>query len=196
MYRAVFSSMSARVRLLTAAVAAGVLLAAAPAANAACGGGSGSCSQVEVNTSIDNGVAFLDANQNSDGSWGTSDPGAETALALASYGVEDNGDFNGLSPARKTIVQNGLTFLLSTQNAAGAFALDGGGFYTTYDTGLALTALSLNTNAPQSAAIATAIANGRNFLVGQQQVPPQVPCQSTGPVNSGLGGQEFCGGWN
>jgi hypothetical protein len=189
-------SVRTRVRLLAGALAAGAMLAAAPAASAACGSGAGSCNQVDVNASIEQGITFLDANQNADGSWGTSDPGAETALALASYGVEDSGNFNSLSPARKTIVQNGLTFLLGTQNAQGAFAADAGGFFTTYDTGLALTALSLNTNAPQSAAIATAITNGRNFLIGQQQVPPQVSCQSTGPNGSGLGGQVFCGGWN
>jgi hypothetical protein len=196
MHRAVSLSIRTRLSLLAAAVAAGAMLAAAPAASAACGSGPGSCSQVEVNTSIENGVTFLDANQNADGSWGTQAPSAETALALASYGVEDSGNFNALSPARKTIVQNGLTFLLGTQNAGGAFAGDAGGFFTTYDTGLALTALSLNTNAPQSAAIATAITNARNFLIGQQQVPPQVSCQSTGANGSGLGGQSFCGGWN
>jgi hypothetical protein len=172
------------------------LVVAVPSASA--GTGPGTWSQVDINNAIANGISYFDANQNADGSWGTSYPGAETALALASYGVLDSNDFSTLSPAQQTRVQNGLAYLLGTQNSAGAFAADGGGFYTTYDTGLALVALSLSSNVPTTTpgAVATAITNARNFLISQQQAPPQESCQSTGTSGSGLGGQSFCGGWN
>ncbi len=202
MYRFVAWARRVRIHLLALAAATVWALAAlpVPASAATCGSGPGSCTQADVNAAIDKGVSFFDANQQANGSWnsGGGIPGAETSLALASYGVADRNDFNNLSPARKTIVQKGLSFLLSQQAADGSFPIDGGGFFTTYDTGLALTALSLMTNVPTTPAnaVATAIAKGRAFLIGQQQVPPQVSCQSTGMNGSGLGGQGFCGGWN
>jgi hypothetical protein len=198
MHRSVAPTGSTARRLLMASACLALMAAPTGASAATCGSGPGSCTQAQVNTAIDNGVSFLDGNQNSDGSWGTTDPGAESALALASYGVLDGGNFNALSAVRKTIVQNGIHYLLTTQGSDGGFQADGGGFYNTYDTGLALTALSLNTNVPTtpSNAIATAISKGRSYLIGQQEIPPQTSCQSTGTEGSGLGGQQWCGGWN
>jgi hypothetical protein len=197
MKRFVAMSIRARVCVLATLTVACLTAGAMPAtASAACGSGPGSCSQTDVNNAIEHGVSYLDANQNPTGSWGTTDPGAETALALASYGVLDGGNFNTLSAARKTIVEKGLTFLLGTQSTVnGSFAGDG---LQTYDTGIALIALSLSSNVPTTpaGAVAPAIANARAYLVGQQQVPPQISCQSTGASGSGLGGQNFCGGWN
>ena len=197
MRRFVAMSIRARVCVLVTLTVACLTAGAMPAtASAACGSGPGSCSQTDVNNAIDHGVSYLDANQNSSGSWGTTDPGAETALALASYGVLDGGDFNTLSAARKTIVEKGLNFLLGTQSSVnGSFAGDG---LQTYDTGIALIALSLSSNVPTTpaGAVASAIAKARTYLVGQQQVPPQISCQSTGASGTGLGGQNFCGGWN
>ncbi len=180
----------ARVRLITTAAFVCLALAAVPAAASA------AFTQADVNASIDKGATFLDANQNADGSFGTSFPDAETALALASYGVLDSGKFATLSPARQTRVQNGITFLLGTQQPDGSFAADG---FRTYDTGLALTALSLNQDVPTTPAnaIATAITNARSYLISHQNVPANgVSCQSTGADGTGLGGQRFCGGWD
>jgi squalene-hopene/tetraprenyl-beta-curcumene cyclase len=174
--------------ILVAAVACAALAALPAAASAA-------FTQNDINASIEKGVSFMDANQNPNGSFGTTFPDAETALALASYGVDDSGHFANLTPARQTIVKNGVAFLLSTQQPNGSFAADG---LATYDTGLALTALSLSQDVPTTpaGAVATAIANGRQYLINSQNVPPQISCQSTGANGTGLGGQSFCGGWD
>jgi hypothetical protein len=180
------STIRARIRLCTALAVASVALFALPAAASA-------FTQADVNAAIDKGLTFLDANQNSDGSWGTTDPGAETALVLASYGVKG---YANLSAAQQTRVQNGLTYLLGTQLPDGSFNADG---LKTYDTGTALIALSLLGDVPRSpaTAIATAVGGGRIFLINSQNVPANgISCQSTGTDGSGLGGQSFCGGWD
>jgi hypothetical protein len=169
------------------------LLALLPS-SASAGSGPGSWSQAQVNQAIANGVGYFDANQNSDGSWGSSYLGAETSLALASYGVLDSGKFANLSPAQQTRVTNGLKFLLGTQGASGSFDRDG---LQTYDTGLALVALSLNTDNPTyQTQIATAITNARNDLIGSQNVTGNggLNCTTAGPPAAT--GNDYCGGWD
>ena len=69
----------------------------------------------DVNNAVEKGVAYLDTQQNTDGSFGTDFKIAETALALISYGVLDRGDVNNLSTARQAIVKKAVTWLLATQ---------------------------------------------------------------------------------
>src|SRR5947209_11178692 len=136
-----FVALARRVRIHLLALAAVTVwaLAALPvtASAAACGSGPGSCTQADVSASIDKALAYLDTQQNSDGSWGTTDVGAETALALGAYGVKG---YDNLTPAQQTRVQNGMKFLLGTQGSDGSFNADG---LQTYDTGTALSAMSL-----------------------------------------------------
>jgi PKD repeat protein len=173
-----------------AVVAAAATLAALPAVASA-------FTAADVNGAVDKGLAFLDTQQMPDGSWdsGGGITGAETALALASYGVKG---YANLSPAEQTIVQNGMKFLLSTQAPDGSFDLDAGGFFKTYDTGTALIALSLLGDVPTTpaGAIATAITNARNFLVTHQTVTGNgsvSPCTPGGTSSQGGG---YCGGWD
>jgi len=126
---------------------------------ASAGTGPGTWTQADINASIDKALAYLDTQQNPDGSYGTSDPGAESALALGAYGVKG---YANLPPAEQTQVQNGIKYLLSTQQPDGSFA--GDGFFLTYDTGTALIALSLLGDVPTTpaGAIPTAIASARS----------------------------------
>src|SRR5437764_4375404 len=98
--------------LLIVLLTGGGALAVIPQ-SASAGSGPGTWTQIDVNNAIANGVAYFDANQNPNGSWGVNYPGAETALALASYGVLDSGHFANLSSAQQTRVQNGVNWLLT-----------------------------------------------------------------------------------
>jgi hypothetical protein len=158
--------------------------------------GPGSHSATDVNNAIEAGVAYLDTQQNPDGSFGSSGvPVSETAFAIIAYGVSDRGDFNNLSAARKTIVSKGVDYLLAQQDAttgnqtSGSWSDSG---LTTYPTGLSLTALSFSTNA--NAGIPNAIARGRAALIAAFQGPshnPPVNC-TTDPNNSQ---STYCGGF-
>ena len=77
--------------LLAAAVAAGMLalLTVLPVSVSAAPGG---WTQAQVNKAIKKGVAFIDSNQNGDGSFGTI-PLSDTGMALVAYGVLANGNF-------------------------------------------------------------------------------------------------------
>ena len=143
------------------------------ASAAACGSGPGSCTQADVNASIDKALTYLDANQNADGSWGVDAPGAETALALGAYGVKG---YANLTPAQQTKVQNGLNHLLGTQGSDGSFNQDG---LQTYDTGTALIALSLLGDVPTTKDKPTAITNGRNYLIANQEITAYLCIQPT-----------------
>ncbi len=162
----------------------------------------GEWNQEDVNAAITNGVDYLTSVQNGDGSFGGSVPVAETALAITSYGVQDGGHYGNLPANEQAALQNAVNWLLTQQNPDGDFGHDGGGFYETYDTGLALLALSFSGDVPTSPAggVAPAIAKGREFLIEKQETTggtgPGGACQSTGANNSGFGGQRWCGGWN
>src|SRR5439155_26405080 len=77
-----------------AALVAGVLavVAIAPSANAA----PGTWTQAQVNASIVKAVAYIDSQQNLNGSYGVSVPVAETGMALVAYSVLANGNFSSL----------------------------------------------------------------------------------------------------
>src|SRR6516165_7687584 len=104
----------------------------------------GSCTQVQVNSATQSGVAFIDSKQNADGSFGTTAPIAETGMALVAYGVLANGSFSNLPAAYQTHVMSAITWLLGQQAPAtaqfpGSWA---DAFFFTYSTGLAIAGLS------------------------------------------------------
>jgi hypothetical protein len=154
----------------------------------------GSHSQAEVDAAVADGVAYLRTQQNPDGSFGVSYPGAETSFAIASFSVLANGQFSNLSAADQTRVKNAVDWLIAQQelDTTGSF-----GNPATYTTGLALTALSSVEGA--SPDIPGAIARGRNFLISEQQAPPSVTGNPASPdcssVDGAGEGQQYCGGW-
>jgi hypothetical protein len=179
--------------LLATALLATTLLSAAPAAAKTLG----QWTQGDINEAIAHGIGFLETQQNADGSFGTTYPIAETSLAITSFGVEDGGHFAKLTPTQQAAVQRAVGWLISQQDpTTGVFGTE---FYETYDTGLALLALSFSDEVPTTPpdAVAHAIEEGRRFLLEDQQTGNGVSlCQSSGPLGSGLGGQSYCGGWN
>ena len=161
--------------------------------------GLGEWTQPDVNASIEKGVAYLVSQQNEDGSIGGSYRNAETAVAITSFGVLDQGNFANLAPADQTAVKKAVEYLLGEQasdGSWGSFAKSPGSL-TTYGTGLALLGLSFSSDVPTTVpgAVAAAIAKGREFLIGEQQnkTPEEKPCKSTGGTESEMG---YCGGWN
>jgi hypothetical protein len=152
----------------------------------------------QVNTTVFQGVEYIDCQQNTDGSFGTTfgfGDVPETAAAIIAYGVLDKGSLSNLPtkqsdpvcPATKRNFQkdlkNAVVWLDGQQDTTDpkGINLTGGSWCinktsdcgdTTYSTGLALTALSLSTAIPvpgTSTPIATAIKNGRTFLENEFQ---------------------------
>src|SRR5271165_769531 len=146
------------------------------------------CTQAQVNTATQNGVAYIDSQQTPNGSYGSAAPISETGLALVAYSVVAGGNFSNLSSSYQLHVQNAITWLLGQQNVAGYWA--DGGFYQTYSTGLALAGLSSFTSV--NPAILAAITNGRAFLVSEFQGPAFTGCASA----NGSPTSNYCGGWN
>jgi hypothetical protein len=155
----------------------------------------GGWTQAQVNTAITNGVAYLDTQQNADGSYGSGSV-AETGIALAAYGVLANGNFSSLPSSYQTHVQNAITFLLNLQDTTSAPG-PGSNFgdisnlgFPTYETGLALTGLSPFTTV--NSGVPTAIADGRTFLTNEFQGPTYTGWDSSDTSSTAF----FCGGWN
>lgn len=150
----------------------------------------------DVNNAVEKGVAYLDTQQNTDGSFGTDFKIAETALALISYGVLDRGDVNNLSTARQAIVKKAVTWLLATQltdntkDDYGTFGTSDEGSYPTYYTGLAVSALSFSKNG--GAGVPAAIIAGRTGLIALFQGPTHKPTEVCTPVSE----WQYCGGFN
>jgi hypothetical protein len=165
---------------------------AGPPAEAAPGGHT----QADVHASVVAAVAYIDTQQNVNGSFGVVFPVAETGAALLAYGVLANGNFASLSAAYQLHVKNAITWLLSQQNLAAPSIGGVGGSWSgddgyTYDTSLAISGLSTFTAV--NLAIPAAVSNGRAFLINEFQAPPFVACSSTDPPDATA---SFCGGWN
>ena len=144
----------------------------------------------QVNAAVKKGVAYIDAHQNANGSFGTSEPVAETGMSLLAYSVIEGGNFANLSASYQAHVKKAITWLLSQQVPAGANKGSWGSFLMTYDTSLAIAGMSafasVNAKAP------AAITAGRKFLIDEFQAPPFRACSSAnGSPTAG-----FCGGWN
>lgn len=155
--------------------------------------GPGSHTAAEVNAAIEKGIVYFDANQNANGSWGSTYPIAETALALISYGVSDRGDVNNLSPARQVIVKKGIVWLLGQQVVTPGTTL-GSWAGENYFTGLSLSALGFSKNGDPGEA--AAISNGRNASIAMFQGPTHLPTpQNCSTVKVDNNGSQFCGGF-
>jgi hypothetical protein len=150
----------------------------------------GGWTQAQVNAAIANGVAYLDTQQNADGSFGFDDV-AETGMALTAYGVLANGNFSSLPASYQTHVQNAINYILANQGPSGGIpGAFSPGFYPTYSTGLGLLGLSPFTSV--NPAIPAAIASARSFLTDEFQGPAYTGCNSS----DGSPTASFCGGWN
>ena len=186
-----------RMRLMLAALAATAIaaVAAVPA-----GAAPGDYSQAQINQAIENGVGWVDSQQNPDGSFGSSYPEAETALAIISYGVLDGGDSSKLTATQRSHLQAAVNWLLGKQTSDGSW----GGFLASYSTGLALLAFSYTGDL--SPDIPAAVAKGRSYLLLTQNAPPSVTGNTgaqgpPGPTpdcssDKGSSTANYCGGWN
>ncbi|TMG39453.1 MAG: hypothetical protein E6H92_04485 [Chloroflexi bacterium] len=150
----------------------------------------------DVNTAVEKGVAYLDTQQNLNGSYGINSGIAipETSLALIAYGVSDRGDVNNLSADRKAKVKKAVQWLLDQQDKSTDVQKKGAwqssNLYT-YSTGLALSALSFSKNA--NAGTADAITAGRAALIRLFQGPPNQVCTTvdTDPTSNNCGGFNY-----
>jgi hypothetical protein len=147
----------------------------------------------DADRAIERGVAYFDARQNPDGSFGADFKVAETSLALIAYGASDQGSLQKLAPSRKPIVLKALRWLLqqqqrdSTKTEYGIFGLPP---YFTYNTGLAVSALNVSKNADPG--IPEAIAAGRAGLIALFQGPSHKPPIACSPRTEWI----YCGGFN
>ena len=184
-----------RLMLVGAAVMAVAAISAAPASAAP-----GDWSQAQIDQAIANGVSWVDGQQNANGSFGSSYPEAETALAIISYGVQDGGDSSKLTAGQRAHLQAAVNWLLAAQASDGSW----GGFLSSYSTGLALLAFSYVGDL--SPDIPAAVAKGRSYLLLTQNAPPSVTGNTgaqgvPGPSptcssDKGSPTASYCGGWN
>jgi uncharacterized repeat protein (TIGR01451 family) len=186
-----FPTVKARAAVL-ALVGAALLALALPT------GAGAQYTAADVNAAVKRGVAYIDATQKIDGSFGASFPAAETSFAVTAYGVAATPpgqptDINNLPPAQQTNLREAVTWLLDNQDpASGAWF----GF-PTYSTGLALEALSYWETL--DARVPGAISAGRTYLISTQNAPPAVTGNPASPNCSGADGsgtEHYCGGWN
>src|SRR5436190_18782104 len=76
----------------------------------------GAYTPTDVNTAVANGVAYVDSQQNPDGSFGSSYLIAETGFAIAAYGTLDGGDYTKLSATYQAHLKSAVSWLLSQQD--------------------------------------------------------------------------------
>jgi squalene-hopene/tetraprenyl-beta-curcumene cyclase len=113
----------------------------------------------EIERSLDRGVAWLQANQNSNGWWSTPGQPAVTALALIAFKGDPKNRYQTSEPAW---LKNGYRFLL------GCVRPDGGIHQTnlvTYNTSISMMAL-LAANQPEYDSV---VRKARQFLIGLQR---------------------------
>jgi hypothetical protein len=159
---------------LAAIVLAGMMLATArmPVGTAA--------SQTDINNAIEEGLAYLNSTQASDGHWGGgSYPVACTAMAVLSFENAPNNHFGwNLSDPYQTTVQKGLDWLFTQANirnltiqAAGDPDTNGNGigiYFSTgdtcYQTPMVLMAIVASQNKAQIATTGPANVTGRSYF--------------------------------
>lgn len=129
----------------------------------------------EVQRSLDQGLAWLQTQQNSNGWWSTPDHPAVTALALTAFAGEPTGRFKSLSPE----LSKGYSFLTQC-------AKPDGGIYqrelASYNTSLAMMALL---TAP-AGDYDPLLKGARNYLVGLQSDGARPGVLDT-PFDGGIG---------
>ncbi len=112
----------------------------------------------ELEHSIDLGLAWLRANQNTNGWWSTPDDPAVTALALAAVLAEPSGRFRTNSPAD---IKQGFHYLLACVQPDGSIQR---GKLANYNTALSMTVLALSGDPSYN----EILRRGRAFLIGSQ----------------------------
>ncbi len=123
----------------------------------------------EVQLAIDRGLAWLEKNQNADGSWSVADQPALTALPLRVFMSDPSGKYLKSPPE---FVKKGYAFLLSSVQPDGGIYRKG---MANYNTSLALSAML----AANDSAFEPTIRAARQFVVNQQ---------ATGMTNPALNG--------
>ncbi len=181
------------------------VLAVIPAAQAA--------TPEEINNAINKGLAWLATQQNADGSWGTSDRVARTALAVLKF--ETHATLQGKSPFDPDYpyheqVKKGLNFIFTKAritnignqihdgivddpdtngNGIGVYFYDTSSHHTMYETGIALMAIAAS-NAPNRVVnVSGSSVNGWTYKDVAQDT---VDYLAWGQTDSGYGR----GGWN
>lgn len=112
----------------------------------------------EIQHAIDRGLAWLTANQNSNGWWQTPDHPAVTALALTAFNGDPMDRYRGKEPAN---LKRAYGFVLNQARPDGSICVTN---LPTYNTALSMMAL-LTANSPQYDPI---LRKARGFLVGVQ----------------------------
>ena len=112
----------------------------------------------EIQHAIDRGLAWLTANQNSNGWWQTPDHPAVTALALTAYNGDPMDRYRGRESAS---LKRAYTFVLNQARPDGSICVTN---LPTYNTALSMMAL-LTANNPQYDPV---LRKARGFLIGVQ----------------------------
>lgn len=112
----------------------------------------------EIQRALDRGLAWLQANQNTNGFWSTADQPAVTALALMAFKGEPNGRFQSAEPAW---LQKGYGYILGCARPDGSIHQTN---LVTYNTSISMMAL-LAANKKEYEPV---LRRARHFLVGLQ----------------------------
>lgn len=181
-----------------------VTLAVAPAALAS---NPGDWTQQDINGAIASGVDFLMTQQDLTGTpgsnanygrFGSSYPVTETAMAIISFGVLDQGHFANLDASQKASLKAGVDWLLKQQDLTGDASTNSNhGSWNVglqnYDTALAISALSFSGDVPSDPAlqsVGTAMQKGRAWEIAHQTWPSS--CDPPNPTDTS---QASCGGF-
>jgi squalene-hopene/tetraprenyl-beta-curcumene cyclase len=127
----------------------------------------------EVRHAVEKGCAWLEARQNTNGSWSSPDHPALTALVLTAL----IGPAPGKSDA--PAIDKGYAYMLSCVQPDGGIYKEG---LSSYNTSVVLSALALR-NRPQDQAV---IQNARRYLIGLQVGDAQLGA-SNSPFSGGIG---------
>ena len=133
----------------------------------------------EVQIAIDRGLAWLQKNQNPDGSWSVPDYPALTALPLTALMLEPSGKWRKEKPP---FIQSGYAALMKAAQPDGGIYLKG---LANYNTSISLVALAAAADPKFDSAIRAA----RDFVVGQQAVKMADPSLDGG-IGYGPAGTE------
>ncbi len=132
--------------------------------------------QLEIEHTVDKGLAFLKARQDSAGFWSSADYPAITGLVLASFMYSPTRDPKAPLPE---FVEKGYDFLVKSVNPDGGIYGKG---LANYNTSVCLIALA----AAEHGKYAEIIQKGRDFLVGQQNFYPKQDGKMN-PYEGGIG---------
>ncbi len=133
----------------------GLFLSVSPGARAA----DNTSLQNEIQRSIDRGLAWLTANQNSNGWWQTPDHPAVTSLALTAFNGDPMNRYRGKEPAN---LKRAYAYVVEHAKADGRICVTN---LPTYNTAVSVLALLSSTD-PQYDPI---VKNARKFLAGVQR---------------------------